>query len=134
MAIKASFSPSTLSVFGDNLDNTIITSRDADGNILINGGVVSIDGGQPTVANTTAIVVSGGNGNDTISLDNGALPPAQLFGGQPTHLDRHRRPVQLEPTLEGFAITRHERRVCTVVGNSPAARFGHVTLLTRAGG
>jgi Ca2+-binding RTX toxin-like protein len=83
MAIKANFSAGAglLSVTGDNADDTIITSRDAAGNILINGGAVTIDGGQPTVANTAEIVESGGNGNDTISLDNGALPPAQLFGG-----------------------------------------------------
>jgi Ca2+-binding RTX toxin-like protein len=81
MAVKAIFSPSTLAVFGDDLDNTIITSRDAAGNILINGGAVSINGGQPTVFNTNQIVEFGGNGNDTISLDNGALPSAQLFGG-----------------------------------------------------
>ena len=83
MAIKASFNPSNqlLSVFGDNRDNTITASRDAAGQIFVNGGAVSIDGGQPTVFNTDEIVVSGGNGNDTISLDNGALPPAQLFGG-----------------------------------------------------
>ena len=66
---------------GYNLDNTIITSRDAAGNILINGGAVSINGGQPTVFNTDKIAEFGGNGNDTISLDNGALPSAQLFGG-----------------------------------------------------
>jgi Ca2+-binding RTX toxin-like protein len=85
MAIKASFSSGTglLSVFGDNLDNTIDASRDTAGNILINGGAVSVTGGNPTVANTTTIQVFGGGGNDTISLDerNGALPAAQLFGG-----------------------------------------------------
>jgi Ca2+-binding RTX toxin-like protein len=81
MAIKASFSPSTLTVFGDDLDNKIITSRDTAGNILINDGAVSINGGQPTVFNTDQIVEFGGNGNDTISLNNGALPSAQLFGG-----------------------------------------------------
>ena len=85
MAIKASFSPSSglLSVFGDNLDNTILVSRDAAGSIFINGGAVPITGGNPTVANTTMIQVFGQGGNDTISLDesNGALPAAQLFGG-----------------------------------------------------
>src|SRR6266852_203639 len=85
MAIKASFSPGSglLSVFGDNLDNTILVSRDAAGSIFINGGAVSITGGNPTVANTTTIQVFGGGGNDTIQLDesNGALPAAQLFGG-----------------------------------------------------
>ena len=83
MAITASFNPATgvLAETGDNLGNTITTSRNAAGQIFVNGGAVSIDGGQPTVANTTEIVVSGGNGDDTISLDNAVLPPAQLFGG-----------------------------------------------------
>jgi hemolysin type calcium-binding protein len=81
MAVNAIFSLNTLAVFGDGLDNTIITSRDAAGNILINGGAVSINGGQPTVLNTNLIAELGGNGNDTISLGNGALPPALLFGG-----------------------------------------------------
>ena len=47
MAIKASFSPSAglLSVFDDNLNNTIVASRDAAGNILINGGAVAVTGG-----------------------------------------------------------------------------------------
>jgi Ca2+-binding RTX toxin-like protein len=83
MAIHASFNPATgvLAETGDNLGDTITTSRDAAGQIFVNDGAVSIDGGQPTLANTTEIVVSGGNGDDTISLDNAALPPAQLFGG-----------------------------------------------------
>jgi Ca2+-binding RTX toxin-like protein len=85
MAIKASFSPSArlLSEFGDNADDTITTSRNAAGQILVNGGAVSIDGGQPTVANTTVIQVFGQCGNDNIALDesNGALPAAELFGG-----------------------------------------------------
>ena len=72
-----------LSVFGDSLDNTITLSRDAAGQILVNGGAVSVVGGQPTVANTTLMQVFGQAGNDTIALDesNGALPAAQLFGG-----------------------------------------------------
>ncbi|MGA7487719.1 MAG: calcium-binding protein [Xanthobacteraceae bacterium] len=85
MAIKATFSPGAalLSEFGDNLDNTITTSRNAAGQILVNGGAVSVDGGQPTVANTAEIDVFGQGGNDTITLDeaNGALPAAHLFGG-----------------------------------------------------
>ena len=72
-----------LSVFGDHLDNTIVVSRDVAGNILVNGGAVSVRGGTPTVANTTLIQVFGQGGNDQISLDeaNGALPSANLFGG-----------------------------------------------------
>jgi hypothetical protein len=84
MAINASFSAGTgvLSETGDNQGNTITTSRDLAGNILVNGGAVPING-QPTTGNTAEIVASGGSGDDTISLDqaNGALPAAVLFGG-----------------------------------------------------
>jgi Ca2+-binding RTX toxin-like protein len=85
MAIKARFSPTAglLSVFGDNIDDTIVISRDPAGQILVNGGAVSIVGGPATVANTNLIQVFGQGGNDTITLNeaNGALPRAQLFGG-----------------------------------------------------
>ena len=85
MATKATFSPAAglLSVFGDGHGNTITTSRDAAGQILVNGGVVPVDGGTPTVSNTSVIQVFGQDGNDTIALDeaNGALPAAELFGG-----------------------------------------------------
>ncbi|MGY8667411.1 calcium-binding protein [Bradyrhizobium sp. UFLA05-109] len=85
MAIKASFSPTAglLSVFDDNLNNTIVVSRDAAGTILINGGAVTVTGGTATVANTSLIQVFGTGGDDMISLDetNGALPAARLFGG-----------------------------------------------------
>src|SRR6478735_1481869 len=83
MAITSIFSRNILTEFGDAADNSIITSRDAAGNILVNGGAVPITGGNPTVANTALIQVFGQAGNDTISLDeaNGALPAALLFGG-----------------------------------------------------
>jgi Ca2+-binding RTX toxin-like protein len=83
MSIKASFSPPVLIVSGDDLNNPIKVSRDAAGNILVNGGTVSVEGGQPTIANTSFIETFGEAGNDTIVLDetNGALPPALLFGG-----------------------------------------------------
>src|SRR5262249_8818807 len=83
MAIHAIFNPATgvLVETGDDLGNTITTSSNAAGEILVNNGAVSIDGGQPTIANTTEIVVFGGSGDDTISLGNAALPPAQLIGG-----------------------------------------------------
>ena len=86
MAISSSFTPGNgvLTETGDTLDNTIVTSRDAAGTILINGGAVPIQGGPATVANTTQMQVLGQAGNDTISLDeaNGALPAALLFGGE----------------------------------------------------
>jgi Ca2+-binding RTX toxin-like protein len=85
MAIKASFSPNAglLSVTGDNFGNTITTTRDSAGNILVNNGAVPVDGGPAPVAHTTEIQVTGQAGNDTIKLDesNGVLPAAKLSGG-----------------------------------------------------
>src|SRR5262245_802056 len=85
MAVTSSFSSiaQMLSVFGDNLNNTITLSRNAAGNILVNGGAVAVQGGTPTVANTGLIQVFGQGGNDVITLNeaNGALPRANLFGG-----------------------------------------------------
>ena len=85
MATTASFSSNAgvLTVLGDSQNNTVAASRDAAGNILINGGAVPVQGGQSTVANTQLIQIFGQSGNDTISLDetNGALPGAELFGG-----------------------------------------------------
>jgi Ca2+-binding RTX toxin-like protein len=82
-AVSSTFSSGVLTVNGDALDNTITISRDAAGNILVNGGAVAVVGGTPTVANTSLIQVFGLDGQDVISLDeaNGALPRANLFGG-----------------------------------------------------
>jgi len=84
-AVTATFLPNagTLSVFGDAQDNTIVVSRDSAGKLLVNGGAITIQGGAPTVANTTLVQVFGQAGNDQITLDetNGALPTANLFGG-----------------------------------------------------
>ncbi len=85
MAVTATFLPGAglLSAIGDNLNNTITFNRNAAGNILVNGGAVSVKGGTPTVANTGRIQAFGLGGDDNIALDeaNGALPAAQLFGG-----------------------------------------------------
>jgi Ca2+-binding RTX toxin-like protein len=84
-AVSATFSANAgvLTVIGDNLDNTITISRNAAGQILVNGGAVPVLGGTPTVANTKQISVLGLGGNDTLTLNeaNGALPRATLFGG-----------------------------------------------------
>ena len=60
-AVTGQFSPAsgTLSVFGDSLDNSIEVSRNAAGQLLINGGAVAIRGGTATVANTALIQVFG---------------------------------------------------------------------------
>ena len=72
-----------LTITGDSQNNAITVSRDAAGKLLVNGGAVKVLGTTPTVANTSAILIFGLDGNDTLSLDesNGALPSAQLFGG-----------------------------------------------------
>ena len=84
-AVTGTFTPGsgTLSVFGDALNNTIELSRNAAGQILINGGAVPVSGGTPSVANTALIQVFGQGGNDIITLNEaqGALPRANLFGG-----------------------------------------------------
>jgi Ca2+-binding RTX toxin-like protein len=82
-ATTATFSNGVLNVSGDGADNSIVISRDAAGQILINGGAVATTGGTPTVANTALIQASGLGGNDQITLNeaNGALPAARLFGG-----------------------------------------------------
>ena len=45
-AVTATFLPAAglLSIFGDNLDNTITVSRNAAGSILVNGGAVNDPG------------------------------------------------------------------------------------------
>ncbi|HTM55453.1 MAG TPA: calcium-binding protein [Pirellulales bacterium] len=72
-----------LTVVGDNADNTIEVSRNAAGNLLVNGGDVKIFGATPTVANTSQVNIFGLGGNDQLSLNetNGALPRANLYGG-----------------------------------------------------
>ena len=53
MAVTATFSSGILSEIGDSGANTITTSRDAAGQILVNGGAVPVVGGPATVANTS---------------------------------------------------------------------------------
>jgi Ca2+-binding RTX toxin-like protein len=85
MATTSAFSPTTgqLTVFGDAQGNSIVTSRDAAGRILVNGGAVTTVGGTPTVANTTLIQMFGQGGDDilTVNETNGAMPAVNLFGG-----------------------------------------------------
>src|SRR5262245_8364110 len=71
LAVTASFLPNsgTLTVFGDNLDNTITVSRNAAGVLLVNGGAVAVLGGTSTVANTAQITIFGLGGNDFLKLD-----------------------------------------------------------------
>ncbi len=84
MAITSQFSTrGTLTVQGDTQPNPIVVSRDAAGNLLVNGGAVPTTGGIPTVANTRLLQLNGGDGDDTVTMDesSGALPKANLSGG-----------------------------------------------------
>lgn len=110
MAIASVFNPGarTVTAVGDAADNTIDVARNAAGEILVNGaGVLPAPGlftltpgvtlgskfiAPPTgvtaqtrasVANTDLIQLFGQAGNDVITLNeaNGALPRANLFGG-----------------------------------------------------
>ncbi len=85
MPVTASYSPGTftLSVLGTSLGETMTIERDVAGALRINGGAVAISGGSPTVANTSLITAAGGDGNDTLTIDeaNGAMPAAELYGG-----------------------------------------------------
>src|SRR5256714_1392037 len=72
MAITASFSPTSriLTVLDDATDGTITMSRNAAGNIFVNGGAVAIVGGSPTIAHTSLIQVfgPGGNGAEVVTI------------------------------------------------------------------
>ena len=47
MAVTATFTAGILTEVGDALDNTITTSRNAAGTILVNGGAVAISAARP---------------------------------------------------------------------------------------
>jgi Ca2+-binding RTX toxin-like protein len=85
MPITATYTPGTftLSVLGTSLAETMTIERDAAGMLLVNAGAIPISGGPATVANTDLVSVAGGDGDDTITLNeaNGALPKAELSGG-----------------------------------------------------
>jgi Ca2+-binding RTX toxin-like protein len=80
-AVNAFFAHGQLTILGDAADNAVVVSRDAAGNIQVNGGAVQVPGA--TIANTARVQIFGLAGNDSLSLDetNGALPQAILFGG-----------------------------------------------------
>lgn len=82
-AITAIFAAGSLTIFGDEQNNTIEVSRNTSGTLLVNDGAVVVRGGIPTIANTAAISVFALGGNDSVSLleNNGPLPRAVLFGG-----------------------------------------------------
>lgn len=84
LTISAVFAGGILTVTGDDLDNTLIASRDVAGTILVNNGAILVAGGVPTITNTSLIRILGFGGNDVLTIDdgNGPMPPANLFGGE----------------------------------------------------
>ena len=82
-AVTAVSAGGVLTVTGDNNANAITVSRNAAGNLLVNGGAVAIAGPAATVATIQTIAIIGLDGNDSLALDeaNGVLPKASLSGG-----------------------------------------------------
>jgi len=82
--VFAVFATGILTVTGDDQDNTLTVSRDVAGNLLVNGGTLPVQGGTPTMANTSLIRMIGLKGDDMLSISevNGPMPPAELFGGE----------------------------------------------------
>jgi Ca2+-binding RTX toxin-like protein len=72
-----------LTVYGGPASDTLVVSRTATGEIVVNGGLVPIAGGAPTVSDTAQIAIDGRAGDDHLELDEtqGALPAALLYGG-----------------------------------------------------
>ena len=83
--LSAVYSPDTgdLDITCSSGNDTIFVSRDAAGQISVNGGAIPIARGPATVANTVEIDVYGQDGDDHLTIDraNGLLPPSQLYGG-----------------------------------------------------
>ncbi len=82
-SVSASFVPGTgvLTVTGDAADNIISIGRGDGGVILVNAGAVAIDGGTPSIRNTSAIQVLGQGGSDHLALDEASGLPAVAFSG-----------------------------------------------------
>lgn len=73
--LSAVFDLGILTVIGNDLDNTIVVSRDIAGTLYVNNGTVPITG-SATVANTLLIRIYGRAGHDDLSIDasNGSMP------------------------------------------------------------
>ncbi len=72
-----------LTATDDLAGHGIVSSRDAAGNILINGGSTKVAGGKPAIVDVGEIDIFGLDGNDNISVDetNGLMSSVHLFGG-----------------------------------------------------
>lgn len=75
--------PGILEIHGGPAADTIVVSLADTGQIVVNGGLVPIQGGVPTTDNTVRIEIDGRAGDDHLALDEllGQLPAALLVGG-----------------------------------------------------
>ena len=64
-ALTALFADGLLTVTGDQENDQAILTADVSGNILLNGGAIV---GGPTLGNTVAVLMRGGDGNDELSV------------------------------------------------------------------
>jgi Ca2+-binding RTX toxin-like protein len=82
-SVTATSAGGVLTVTGDDNANAITVSRNAAGNLLVNGGAVQITGSAATVTTIQTISISGLGGNDNLKLDeaNGVLPKSEISGG-----------------------------------------------------
>jgi Ca2+-binding RTX toxin-like protein len=86
MAVTASLSAAhgVLTITGDAQDNSIAVSFNAARSIVVNSeaGIVAVQGGTPTAANTRLIQIFGLGGNDNLDWARSPnLPGAQIDGG-----------------------------------------------------
>src|SRR4051794_18123150 len=88
-ATTATFSAGRLSVSGDSLNNSITISRDAAGEILVNGGAVAVIGGTPTGAKTALVPALRLGGVRAGALSDGQRAPP---GGHPFRGGQHAPP------------------------------------------
>jgi hypothetical protein len=98
--IKVTFSPDAglLSVFGDDGDNVIVTSRDAAGQILVNGGAVPVSRGTaPSWSCPHPLRLACRNQSP------GHLAPAAERSALMTSYKNGRRPAKLEPVATATA-------------------------------
>jgi Ca2+-binding RTX toxin-like protein len=80
-ASTVTFADGVLSIKGDAGSNSLTVSRNDAGAITLNG--LAVLDGQATVDNVQIIGMDGGEGNDTLRIDetNGAMPPGKFAGG-----------------------------------------------------
>ncbi|MFB4299990.1 calcium-binding protein [Actinomadura sp. NTSP31] len=80
-ATTVTFSGGVLNIVGDTAANSITVGRTTAGAITLNG--LQVLGGAPTTGNVQRVRVDGGDGNDTLRIDetNGPMPQGEFLGG-----------------------------------------------------